>query len=262
MGFFEDIPAIVSAPSGIGPSPGSQDVTDTVLPSQLPRSEQMEFVVLPDHRQEVLDTQIVPYRCIAQLLVDFGGPQPDEATGWFISPSVIVTAGHVLLARDSSGTIRKARSVRVVPGRNGTIVPYGFFDTSNIRVSDGWANNYDPAGDYGAVHLDKPIGQTIGWFGFGIFKDTQFDGVQFSIVGYPTDKQVGTLWGQTGPVQVGSAFLSYRMSTYLGQSGSPLYVVVNGAAWVAGIHTGAQDDVNTAIRITQPVYDELVSWRS
>jgi glutamyl endopeptidase len=259
---FKNVAYVAAAPGGTPPEKGDFIAHPDPIPQLKLATQRAQIVFNPDLRKPVLDTTVVPFRMIAALLIDVGGPAPEYATGWFLSPSVIVTAAHALYYRDGSGNAVSAHSVRVIPGRNGSTAPFGVYDSTKVRVSASWLPNLDPSADYGAVQLDQPVGNTVGWFGCGIFTDDQLSAAELSVVGYPFDKPLGTMWGESGPVQAQPTTLSYRMSCYPGQSGAPLYALINGNAWVAGIHSGGQGSANNGVRITQLAYQELTSWRA
>jgi V8-like Glu-specific endopeptidase len=259
---FQPNVAKTKPPDGSSPSRG-KDVAHASLPRLTLSKQHVQIVFDPDMRQPVVDTTAVPFRAIADLLIDVGAAQPELATGWFISPDVVVTAAHALSYQDPSGNRALAHSVSVIPGCNGAQShPFGIFTATQIRVSAGWLPNLDPAADYGAVHLSQSVGNAVGWFGCGVFTDAQLGATAFNVTGYPTDKPLGTMWGEAGPIGFTPTFVSYKMSCYPGQSGSPVYVMIDGNAWVAGIHSGGQGSANAAVRITQSVFNELMTWKT
>jgi V8-like Glu-specific endopeptidase len=271
MPYFESVASDIGPPDEQEPNSGNGKARlgGLKFPSALQPSiftPQYVFEV-PDGRTQVGDTTIPPFRAIAYLTIDTGGPNLEYATGWFLSPSVVVTAAHALTFGDGSGATALARSVRVTPGWNGSgPPPFGVYDTTKVVVSSRWPG--DPTADFGAVQLAEPVGNTVGWFGFGVFTDAQFGTSSFNAVGYPTvvnNKDAkGTMWGESGPVTPTPSQVLYRMGVSNGQSGGPLYALINGNAWVGGIISGGDSSINQnlAVRITQAVADELKSWRT
>ena len=54
---------------------------------------------------------------------------------------------------------------------NGSLLPYGSVTSTNFRTVNGWANNGDENFDYGAIIIPTELGNTVGWFGFGVWPD-------------------------------------------------------------------------------------------
>src|SRR5882757_33778 len=88
-----------------------------------------ENVIGVDNRVMVTDTSTIPWRCICHLEVEYEFGPVGYATGFLIGPKSVLTAAHVLvnLPRTDPTKRRTARQVRVIPGRSGTIAPYGYF---------------------------------------------------------------------------------------------------------------------------------------
>lgn len=43
--------------------------------------------------------------------------------------------------------------------------------STSFRSVTGWSNSGDPNYDYGAIILPTDLGNTTGWFGFGVYPD-------------------------------------------------------------------------------------------
>ena len=86
-------------------------------------------------------------------------------------------------------------SIQVMPGRNGASLPYGSVTSTNFRSVTGWTNRGgDENYDYGAIIMPTQLGNTTGWFGFGVYSDADLLGTVGNISGYPGDKPAGTQW--------------------------------------------------------------------
>ena len=96
-----------------------------------------------------------------------------------IGPHTLMTAGHVVYIKNSGvpGRDGFVRSIKVMPGRNGTTLPYGSVTSNNLRTVQGWATNGDEEHDYGAIILDTDLGPTTGWFGFGVYNNATLTAV-------------------------------------------------------------------------------------
>ncbi len=75
------------------------------------------------------------------------------------------------------------------------------------------------------MQLDCTIGDTVGWLGM-MYKAKlhALDGVKARVQGYPGDKPFGTQWLMNGTIAGATKLmLFYKMDTFGGQSGSPVF---------------------------------------
>jgi V8-like Glu-specific endopeptidase len=77
-----------------------------------------------------------------------------------------------------------------MPGRNGSSLPYGSVTNTNFRSVDGWINSGDENYDYGAIIIPTQLGNTVGWFGFGVYSDAVWSPGTSSV----SRRQAGTQW--------------------------------------------------------------------
>lgn len=224
-----------------------------------------ETVHLPDDRVQITNTTIYPWRVHASLLITAADGSRWSGTGWFIGPHTLATAGHVVYIKNSGvpGRDGWVQSIQVMPGRNGTALPYGSVTSANFRSVTGWTNSGDENHDYGAIIIPTDLGSTTGWFGFGAWPDADLLKTTGNISGYPGDKPSGTQWYDArGISSVNPLKVYYDIDTAGGQSGSAVYRVVNGARYGIAIHAYGGATTNSGTRITRPVYDNLVAWRA
>ena len=225
--------------------------------STSPPGPQPTVVIGEDDRQQVKQTKTYPARAIAQIRVLLTNGGTLSSTGWFISPSVIVTAAHVVSAPGQS-----IKTIAAAPGRNANTLPYGYADGVKWKASSRWDNQPGSAGDYAAIELAKPLGSVLGFFGLRSFSNQQLSQGRFWVAGYPIDKTDGTMWAHEGPVTPSELFLQYTTDTEAGESGAPVFVKMTDGIWAAGIHVGGVDGVgNRAVRITSTVFNELEDWK-
>jgi glutamyl endopeptidase len=254
----------------------SQSGDAGVPPARAPAAKP-ENVIGVDNRVIVTNTSLIPWRCICHLEVEYERGPVGFGTGFMISEHAIITAAHVLVDRSRFGwsNPRRARRIRVVPGRNGTLAPYGYFVSEDHAVPDGWgAPDADQekasAYDFGAVFVpddlkvrEREFGKRIGYFGLKVLTDDN-SLLLVNNGGYPheADKPYGTLWYNAGRVsKVEGAFIEYMVDTEGGQSGSPVYYYdeKKNERYVVAIHTTG-DFINRGVRVTREVFRLIRKW--
>ena len=222
-----------------------------------------EAVLGPDNRVQITNTQEYPWRVHASLLITARDGSRWIGTGWFIGRHTLATAGHCVFITNSGvpGRDGWVQSVQVMPGRNGSTLPYGSVTSSNLRTVNAWANNGNPEYDYGAIILSTDLGAQTGWFGIGAYTDATLNGSTVNISGYPGDKPGGTQWYHSDAVSgVGPRKVFYVVDSAGGQSGSAVYRVDNGARYGVAVHAYGGSTSNSGTRITQEVFNNLVAW--
>jgi len=246
-----DLPDIAEASFGTA----ARDVPRSVL----------ETVHGPDDRVQITATNVYPWRAHASLLITARDGSLWIGTGWFIGPHTLMTAGHVVYIKNSGvdGRDGFVRSIKVMPGRNGTTLPYGSVATSNLRTVKGWADNGDEEHDYGAIILDTDLGATTGWLGFGVYNDATLTSSVGNISGYPGDKPDGTQWYAARRIaSVAARKVYYDIDTFGGQSGSAVYRIVDGKRYAFAVHAYGGATTNSGTRIVTPVYNNMVAWKA
>jgi glutamyl endopeptidase len=224
-----------------------------------------ETVHGPDDRVQITGTAVYPWRVHASLLIPAADNSMWIGTGWFIGLHTLITAGHVVHVKNSGvpGRDGWVKSINVMPGRNGSVLPYGSITSTSFRSVTGWTETGDENYDYGAIIVPSDVGSTVGWFGFGVFPDSDLSSALGNISGYPGDKAAGTQWYDARKIaSVTSQKIFYDIDTAGGQSGSAAYRVVNGARYGIAVHAYGGATTNSGTRITQPVYDNLVRWKA
>jgi glutamyl endopeptidase len=224
-----------------------------------------ETVHGPDDRVQITDTASYPWRVHASLLITAADNSQWIGTGWFIGPHTLATAGHVVFITNSGvpGRDGWVKSINVLPGRNGGTLPFGSVTSTNFRTVSGWADDADQNYDYGAIITPTELGDTVGWFGFGVWPDADLATVEGNISGYPSDKPTGTQWYDSNTIaSVNSQKVYYDIDTIGGQSGSAVYRIVGDDRFGFAVHAYGGATTNSGTRITQPVFDNLVAWKA
>jgi glutamyl endopeptidase len=246
-------------------APASTELRDIGEASFGPPPPIAETVHGPDDRIQITNTSIHPWRIHASLLIIAADNSTWIGTGWFIGPHTLMTAGHVVYIKNSGvpGRDGWVKSISVMPGRNGNALPYGSVTSQNFRSVNAWTNSGDENYDYGAIILPTDLGNTVGWFGFGVYSDADLLASTGNIFGYPGDKPAGTQWYASRRIaSVNSRKVYYDIDTAGGQSGSAVYRIINGGHYGIAIHAYGGATTNSGTRIITPVYDNMVAWKA
>lgn len=264
-GFFSTSPRVLAPTEQAGPTYGIVG--------------KPEDVIGIDDRVIIPDTSATPWRCICHLEITYDSGQVGFGTGWFAGVRTVITAGHCLYTRGTPS--RKATQIRVIPGRNGTLAPYGYVVANTFEWHPKWQSEENDreaaAYDYGAIFVDHevngaPFGERIGYFGLRSYDADEEKLLDMAIVnsaGYPHEaaKPYGSLWFNAGRVHMQEGpnkddrFLEYMVDTTGGESGSPVFLLDSTAnqRYVVAIHTTG-NFVNRGVRVTAEVYDQILKW--
>ena len=223
-----------------------------------------------DSRARIPDTKSYPWRAICSLLITAADNTTWVGTGWFISPRTLITAGHCVHIKGSgvAGRDGWVRSIQVMPGRDNTALPFGAVTSSVFRSVGGWINQGDRSFDYGAIILPTPLGETIGWFGLGVYTDADLRTVVGNISGYPSAKdkngpELGTQWYDARQVaDVDGRQVFYEIDTFEGQSGSPVYRAIGQQRFAFAVHAYGGTKSNSGTRITTEVFNNMSAWKA
>jgi V8-like Glu-specific endopeptidase len=225
----------------------------------------IEAVIGTDDRVQIANTATYPWRVHASLLITAADNSQWIGTGWFIGPHTLITAGHVVFIKNSGvqGRDGWVNRITVMPGRNGSTLPYGSVISSSFRSVVGWTGSGDQNYDYGAIIIPTELGNLVGWLGFGVWSDADLLASTGNISGYPGDKPAGTQWYHARKiVSVNSRKVFYDIDTAGGQSGSGVYRIINGARYGIAVHAYGGTTTNSGTRIVSPVFNNLLTWRA
>jgi glutamyl endopeptidase len=224
-----------------------------------------ETVHGPDDRVQITNTAAYPWRVHASLAIVARDNSRWIGTGWFIGPRTLVTAGHVVYIKGSGvpGRDGWVKSIDVMPGRNGSTLPFGSVRSVSFRSVLGWTRDGSEFFDYGAIIIPTQLGNTVGWFGYGVYSDADLRAATVNISGYPGDKPPGTQWYDShGVAAVDSRKVFYDIDTMGGQSGSAVYRIVGGKRIGVAVHAYGGATTNSGTRISTPVYNNLTAWKA
>lgn len=250
------LPAATSSTSSSvsAPSPGS---SPTVLAEPRSGGVKPNSIIGSDNRVKITNTTTYPWRVMTKLYVTYGNGKTYGCSGALIAAKYVLTAGHCIHSKSDGGWAKK---VEVIPGLNGTYKPYGSVYATYLRSYTGWTSKQDSNYDFALITLDREIGKTTGWLGYGYYPS--INGVTGNLAGYPGDKDGGKgLYYHYGPISSSTSYrLSYQIDTYGGQSGSSVYRIDNGNRYVFGVHTHGGSTYNSGTRIDSKKFNDLKSW--
>lgn len=218
-----------------------------------------------DNRVQITNTAVYPWCVHCSLLITAADNSKWIGTGWFIGPHTVMTAGHVVYIKNSgvAGRDGWVKSILVMPGRNGNSIPFGSVTSTNFRSVTGWTQSGSEYYDYGAIILPTNLGNRTGWFGFGVYSDSDLVASVGNISGYPGDKPGGTQWYDYHKIaSVNSRKVYYDIDTYGGQSGSSVYRIISGGRYGIAIHAYGGATTNSGTRIVTPVFNNMVAWKA
>lgn len=212
----------------------------------------------------IADTSTLPWRCICHLEISYASGRNAIGTGWLSSADTVITAGHNVFSAAGDGW---ATGIRVVPGRDSSIAPFGETYAARIDALAGWADSNGKAHDrdVGVIKLaDTSMGHRTGWFGYAVFTDRDLlNAPLIHSAGYPgVSKPFATQWFDGGRVtNYTQAFIEYRIDTEEGQSGSPIFFCnAERQRWVVATHVYGQPNGNLGRRVSNEVFNAIAAW--
>lgn len=204
-------------------------------------------VVLPgDNRAAVRDTTVPPSCWVGSLVTTWPDGSTGQGTATLIDDRHLLTCGHNFYNTSNGLSAVEAFFIpaltRTATGHE--VRPFGRRQVLRWKVSDDYQSNGGPppgadgitpgrmtryVSDYAVARLGEeiptPPGESMmayGWPG-----STVVDGLACTILGYSGDLDTtgNTQYTRTGPVHVDNTeeFVSYRMSTFPGDSGAPVF---------------------------------------
>ena len=241
-------------------------------------------IIGTDDRRPVTNTLETPCRFICQLWVrsrdSNGKVTRSGATGLLVSPRHVLTAAHVLVSEDQDTrgqwVTTTATDVRVTPARDGTDRPFGTA-TARLpaRIAPGWSpRQKNPGFDYALLTLDKALGgKAPGYWGsHAAGGGTQLRGPRADALngrtavtaGYPNDRGGNESPFITRGVISGAderlRHMNISADACEGQSGSPVWLTIDGKHCLVGMLVMVLSRTNVALRVSPQVCRQLCQW--
>ena len=205
-----------------------------------------------------------PWCTNASLLITARDGSQWIGTGWFVSPRTLVTAGHCVYIKNSGLPARDGwvKSMQVMPGRDGSKLPFGTLSSMQFWTVRGWADGGDENYDYGAIILPKAFTPSPGTIGYAVYDDARLKSMKVNVAGYPGDKPSGTMWYDTKQVaSTGPTKVHYDIDTAGGQSGAAVYHIDSAGKRVGvAVHAYGGPTTNSGTRISTPVFTNIKNW--
>jgi glutamyl endopeptidase len=235
-----------------------------------PRRSILESILgAVDRRQQILETDLSPWRMICALEIKSKTGSAYIGTGWFVGPRTVVTAGHCVFDPVELGGW--ATKITVTPGRNGAGASKAEASAA-FSTTDLWQKDQNPDFDYGVIHLNSDLGTETGSFGIAVLPDAELQNRLVNVSGYPVDPGNGQFqYFHSSRVRATTERrLLYDVDTVGGQSGSPVWAYLDGstdpvvvaihAYGIGGVPAGLFVAANSGPRIIPEVLDVIRGW--
>jgi len=151
-----------------------------------------------------------------------------------------------------------------MPGASGNFKPFGALAVAEMRCTQRWLDLREPEEDVGAIILQQPEGEKLGYFSVRAATDAALTMREVAVVGYPADQQNGMKqFASSGTIsRVNSKFVRYSVDTFQGQSGAPVFTVTRNVAEAVAIHAYEDSSLklNVGVRLTEDWIELIKSW--
>lgn len=208
---------------------------------------QIRSIIGEDSRVRVTDTTLAPYNSTVFIAADGA-----SGSGAVIGKNTVLTAAHVV---KNIRTNPNKDSIYVIPGRDGSKLPYGKFKIESVYIPQSYIDNPSADRDIAVLTIkpldNKGIGEVVPALPIKLTNSVTI-GTSLKTSGYPGDKQWGTMWTTQGSIlKETNTRLYYDMDTFGGQSGSPVY---NSNNEIIAVHTTGAGSSNFGTKINDEYY--------
>jgi len=216
-----------------------------------------------DDRRQVSNTTSYPWSAVGMVEVRIGN-QLLVGTGVMIGKKTVLTCGHGVYDQK----LGWAESASFIPGKKGTVEPFGRIGVAEVIVPDGWTKQGDDNYDLALLILDTSIGDKTGYFDISVENDLFFNDHDVISAGYPQDLGSGSyMYWVTGKVYgLDENLFLHTIDSEPGQSGSPVWYgdTSSGNAQMIGIMKGTLE-ITQGTRVTEEgigtvITQEFATW--
>jgi V8-like Glu-specific endopeptidase len=227
-------------------------------PGRAPESS--ELVIGTDDRFPVADVRAAPFSWICLLRIQGPSGRRYSATGWLAGPSLVITASHAVFLKSENAW---ATSVSVLVGLDGQTAAASVTSSELAAAAGSLAEGSDEY-DLGAIFLPRPLGLDQGYFSFAALDDQDLLNGTVQVTGYPADRDNATRQYTHARVLTGvtPTRLRYDIDTFGGQSGSPIWRLVDGRPTAVGVHTTGDVNINEGLRFSRGAMTLLREWKN
>lgn len=210
-----------------------------------------EKIIGIDNRIKVDNVFENPYKKIVMLEVKYKDGI-FQGSGSLIRPNIVLTAAHNIYNRSLGGY---PLETTVLAGLNKQKPSFGISKAIDYFVPKEWKKSEEIGSDYGIIRLNSNLGDKTGVFKVSTIQKLNED---VETAGYPGDKPQKTLYKTSGKLDgIYSDELQYKLDTFGGQSGSPVW---NKNKEIIGIHIKGTEKYNYATRLTKNKLDLINNW--
>lgn len=252
----------------------------------IPNERAPESISERDDREKVIDSKAPPWRKVCSLKISYKlliTTQEYYGTGFFVDKNMILTAAHNVYRKRFGYPLE----VTVIPGHDGRASisqPFKNAKSNKIKCPPEYVANQSRDYDYAAIIIDDgSVGDSVGFFDLEpVISDSELAGSSITSAGYPASPRFDVNYdgkqqffqkaevykGRTRPSDYATRFY-HNLDTNTGQSGAPVWINRDGKEVVIGIHTQTRANssisdsvfINSALRITQDVLDNIELWK-
>jgi V8-like Glu-specific endopeptidase len=187
-------------------------------------------------------------RAVAKVLCFAPGDDAGRFAGTavFITPSVLLTAAHVVFHPRNYGAVRGGYVEHVELAAPGIDIPTQIKRSHRVLAARGWRQRKEAAADIGIIKLDAAVDAAVP-LSPAVVGGDQLVGRQIRVYGYPAPSE--RLYFSDGTCQAEQAGVLYHTANVLpGDSGSPVLVAERPEPLFVGLHRAGVGETPADLR--------------